>query len=186
MKKIFLFSVLVCIVLLSCGCTGIKGTYNEKLSTQYRWATFSTLNVNNADPFRQPPTGCFTTYKAYVSGNTVNMYFSTVPVDMHNESHFLKAFSLDENGVIDIGWSHANTSVMAEWNKLPKPLNGDSYYLYCNASALEHRGYNVIVYVKNQINGGTDTQYASVQSLGVFKNGVLSLYPIPYEQYSHP
>jgi len=172
-KEILIIGATLVFVLLLSGCSTLnKGTLNDKLTTQYIKAT--QYSVSDGHPLPKLGVG-YTVY--FVSPNKVNIYSQVVYPGGKEE--FIVSSTIDGNGVIDVGYSPANASVIAAFNKMPQPENGDIYYLYSTSGL---NGYNVVIYYRNGISmnsGETNSMFAGVSKLGLYKNNVLTLYSIP-------
>jgi len=169
-----LIGISIIFVLLLSGCSTLdKGTSNNKLTTQYTDAT--QYSVADGHPIPKIGVG----YNVYfMSPDKVNIY-SRVVYPGGAKEEFVGSSTIDVNGVIDVGYVPANASVIAAFNKMPQPENGDIYYLYSTSGL---NGYNVVIYYRNGISmnsGETNSMFAGVSKLGLYKNNVLTLYSIP-------
>ena len=168
-----LIGISIIFVLLLSGCSTLdKGTSNNKLTTQYTDAT--QYSVADGHPIPKIGVG----YNVYfMSPDKVNIY-SRVVYPGGAKEEFVGSSTIDVNGVIDVGYVPANASVIAAFNKIPHPTNGNLYYLYSTSGL---NGYNVVIYYRNSISMNlkeTDSMFAGVSALGFYKNNALTLYSL--------
>lgn len=170
MKELAVLLLALLIASTLSGCED-KGTYNAKLTQQYIRATNYAIINGRLVP------GVGVTLSVYLDTNsnkTVNIY--STPVVQNPKTTLLKKATINNHGIINIGWNEANDSVKQAWNETI-PRDGSQFFFYTNFT--HNSGYNVIIYKINiidQKNQVVDSQYAILYELGWYENGVMATY----------